>query len=186
MEAINIEHKRRATLVGATAVFAKEGKYLSSGLLNFNRHISHPGISLKGRFWLRRPGAGPKILYVYQPQVMPMLLVHQHLHEQQEPNHSSGSSLDPREPQGWPKTSPELKTGLWGTIYQCMVWVYRWRWDVASRGPACTSVIAVAPIHTLKPTSIWVCVFEQCVCVCVCVCVHTSTNAHNQNKTDGP
>lgn len=48
VEAINVKHKRRATLVEATAAFAKEGKYFSPGLLNVNTHTSHPGILLKG------------------------------------------------------------------------------------------------------------------------------------------
>lgn len=47
VEAINVKHKRRATLVEATPVFAKEGKYFSPGLLNFNMHTSQTGNLIK-------------------------------------------------------------------------------------------------------------------------------------------
>lgn len=58
VETTDLKHKRRAPLMGAAAVFAKEGKYLSMGLLKLQHAYKSPGDLVKRQTLMQESGGG--------------------------------------------------------------------------------------------------------------------------------
>lgn len=89
--------------MGAAAVFAKEGKYLSMGLLKLQHAYKSPGDLVKRQTLMQESrGWSLRVFFVNSPQVMPALpLVHHHL-QQQDLNNLLGSQLGPKRKQGMP------------------------------------------------------------------------------------